>query len=105
MFLFQSPSISPLSRKHGEVEIFWGKAGECGKILITLQIKTFGPLPLLASATFGFLLGLEPLAFRRSFDWALPVLWKGGLWLSAALLGGLLPGLWVAVLELGGEFF
>lgn len=32
----------------GEVEIFWGKAGECGKILITLQIKTFGPLPLLA---------------------------------------------------------
>ena len=32
----------------GEVEIFLGKAGECGKILITLQIKTFGPLPLLA---------------------------------------------------------
>lgn len=32
----------------GEVEIFWGKTGECGKILITLQIKTFGPLPLLA---------------------------------------------------------
>ena len=24
MFLFQSSSISPLSRKHGEVEIFWG---------------------------------------------------------------------------------
>jgi len=45
------------------------------------------------SATFGFLLGLEPLAFRRSFDWGLPVLWKGGLWLSAALLGGLLPAL------------
>jgi len=64
------------------------------------------------SATFGFLLGLEPLAFRRSFDWGLPVLWKGGLWLSAALLGGLLPVLWVAVLGLGwaalglgGEFF
>lgn len=57
------------------------------------------------SATFGFLLGLEPLAFRRSFDWALPVLWKGGLWLSAALLGGLLPALWVAVVGLGGEFF
>ena len=57
------------------------------------------------SATFGFLLGLEPLAFRRSFDWGLPVLWKGGLWLSAALLGGLLPALWVAVLGLGGEFF
>ena len=32
----------------GEVEIFLGKTGECGKILITLQIKTFGPLPLLA---------------------------------------------------------
>ena len=32
----------------GEVEIFWGKAGECGKILITLQIKTFGLLPFLA---------------------------------------------------------
>ena len=43
------------------------------------------------SAAFGFLLGLEPLAFRRSFDWALPVLWKGGLWLSAAPLDGLLP--------------
>ena len=57
------------------------------------------------SATFGFLLGLEPLAFRRSFDWGLPVLWKGGLWLLAALLGGLLPALWVAVLGLGGEFF
>lgn len=57
------------------------------------------------SATFGFLLGLEPLAFRRSFDWALPVLWKGGLWLSTALLGGLLPALWVAVVGLGGEFF
>ena len=57
------------------------------------------------SATFGFLLGLEPLAFRRSFDLGLPVLWKGGLWLSAALLGGLLPALWVAVLGLGGEFF
>lgn len=57
------------------------------------------------SATFGFLLGLEPLAFHRSFDWGLPVLWKGGLWLSAALLGGLLPALWVAVLGLGGEFF
>ena len=57
------------------------------------------------SATFGFLLGLEPLAFRRSFDWALPVLWKGGLWLSAALLGGLLPALWGAVLGLGDEFF
>ena len=27
MFLFQSPSISPLSRKHGEVEIFWGESG------------------------------------------------------------------------------
>lgn len=57
------------------------------------------------SATFGFLLGLEPLAFHRSFDWGLPVPWKGGLWLSAALLGGLLPALWVAVLGLGGEFF
>lgn len=65
------------------------------------------------SATFGFLLGLEPLAFHRSFDWAFPVLWKGGLWLSAALLGGLLPALlggllpalWVAVVGLGGEFF
>lgn len=57
------------------------------------------------SATFGFLLGLEPLAFHRSFDWGLPVLWKGGLWLSAALLGGLLPALWVVVLGLGGEFF
>ena len=65
------------------------------------------------SAAFGFLLGLEPLAFRRSFDWAFPVLWKGGLWLSAALLGGLLPALlggllpalWGAVLGLGGEFF
>ena len=57
------------------------------------------------SATFGFLPGLEPLAFRRSFDWALPVLWKGGLWLSTALLGGLLPALWVAVVGLGGEFF
>lgn len=57
------------------------------------------------SATFGFLLGLEPLAFHRSFDWGLPVLWKGGLWLSAALLGGLLPALWVAVVGLGGEFF
>lgn len=44
----------------GKVEIFWGKAGECGKILITLQIKTFRPLPL--------------LAFRRTFGWALPVL-------------------------------
>lgn len=57
------------------------------------------------SATFGFLLGLEPLAFRRSFDWGLPVLWKGGLWLSVAPLGGLLPALWGAVLGLGGEFF
>lgn len=57
------------------------------------------------SATFGFLLGLEPLAFRLSFDWGLPVLWKGGLWLSTALLGGLLPGLGWAVLGLGGEFF
>ena len=52
------------------------------------------------SAAFGFLLGFEPLAFRRSFDWGLPVLWKGGLWLSAAPLGGLLP-----MLGLGGEFF
>lgn len=81
----------------GEVEIFWGKAGECGKILITLQIKTFGPLPLLAFSHIRLFAGLEPLAFRRSFDWGLPVLWKGGLWLSAALLGGLLPalgGLW-----------
>lgn len=57
------------------------------------------------SATFGFLLGLEPLAFHRSFDWGLPVLWKGGLWLSAVPLIGLLPALWVAVLGLGGEFF
>lgn len=83
--------------KHGEVEIFLGKAGECGKILITLQIKTFGPLPLLAFSRIRLFAGLEPLAFRRSFDWGLPVLWKGGLWLSAALLGGLLPalgGLW-----------
>ena len=91
MFLFQSPSISPLSRKHGKVEIFLGKTGECGKILITLQIKTFGPLPLLAFSRIRLFAGLEPLAFRRSFDWGLPVLWKGGLWLSAALLGGLLP--------------
>lgn len=59
------------------------------------------------SATFGFLLGLEPLAFRRSFDWALPVLWKGGLWLSTAPLGGLLPvfwkvGFWLSASLLGG---
>lgn len=57
------------------------------------------------SAAFGFLLGFEPLAFRRSFDWGLPVLWKGGLWLSTALLGGLLPALWGVVLGLGDEFF
>lgn len=96
----------------GRWRFFGGKTGECGKILITLQIKTFGPLPLLAFSHIRLLLGLEPLAFSRSFDWGLPVLWKGGLWLSAALLGRLLPVLWVAVLGLGwaalglgGEFF
>ena len=32
----------------GRCRFFGGKAGECGKILITLQIKTFGLLPFLA---------------------------------------------------------
>ena len=48
----------------GEVEIFWGKAGECGKILITLQIKTFGPLPLLAFSRIRLFAGACAFGFQ-----------------------------------------
>lgn len=53
-------------------QIFWGKAGECGKILITLQIKTFGPLPLLAFSRIRLFAGA--CAFGL-----LPHLWLGWL--------------------------
>lgn len=68
------------------MEIFWGKAGECGKILITLQIKTFGPLPLLAFSRI------------RLFAEACAFGFPPHLWVGFACAG-------VAVLGLGGGVF
>lgn len=85
----------------GRWRFFGGKAGECGKILITLQIKTFGPLSLLAFSRIRLFAGACAFGFP-------PLLWL----CFGRVDFGLLPLLWVgfacagvAVLGLGGEFF
>lgn len=57
------------------------------------------------SAAFGFLLGLEPLAFRRSFGWAFACALEGWTLAYCRSFGWAFACAWVAVLGLGGEFF
>ena len=71
MFLFQPPQyLSTESQTWGGGDFLGGKEGECGKILITLQIKTFGPLPLLAFSRIRLFAGACAFGFP-------PLLWLG----------------------------